>query len=109
MKSDDTKKVTGAQLRAARALLRWSADDLAGKSGVGLATIRRAELIDGETKMTTPNVAAVRTALESAGVEFIGENGGGAGVRLKQKHGKTINELCCGHNIYPQSARSSGI
>ncbi len=84
MKSDDTKKITGAQLRAGRALLRWSADDLAGKSGVGLATIRRAELIDGETKMTTPNGAAVRAALESAGVEFIAENGGGAGVRLRK-------------------------
>lgn len=85
MKSDDTNKITGAQLRAGRALLRWSADDLAGKSGVGLATIRRAELIDGETKMTAPNAFAVRSALEAAGVEFIPENGGGAGVRLRKR------------------------
>lgn len=71
-------------MRAARALLRWSADELAEKSRVGLATIRRAELLDGEIKMTSPNEAAVRSALESAGVEFIPENGGGAGVRLKK-------------------------
>ena len=70
MKSDDMKKITGAQLRAGRALLRWSADELAGKSGVGLATIRRAELIDGETKMTRPNETAVRLTLEAAGVVF---------------------------------------
>jgi hypothetical protein len=87
MKSDDMKKITGAQLRAGRALLRWSADDLAGKSGVGLATIRRAELIDGETKMTAPNDAAVRAALESAGVIFVAENGQGPGVRLRKSAG----------------------
>ena len=78
------KKITGAQLRAGRALLRWSADDLAGKSGVGLATIRRAELIDSETKMTGPNEGAVRAALEVAGVIFVAENGEGAGVRLRK-------------------------
>jgi len=80
MQSSDTKKVTGAQLRAGRALLRWSADDLAAKSGVGLATIRRAELIDGKTKMTGPNESAVRAALEAAGIEFT--NGGQPGVRV---------------------------
>ena len=85
MKSDDTKKITGAQLRAGRALLRWSADELAAKSGVGLATIRRAELIDGETKMTGPNASAVRTALEVAGIEFLGGDGSGAGVRLRKE------------------------
>ena len=41
---------------------------------------RRAELADGETSMTAANDLAVRQALELAGVEFIDENGGGAGV-----------------------------
>ena len=63
-------QITGAQLRAARALLRWRADDLAQKSKVGVATIRRAEGVDGLTTMTGPNVDAVRRALEAAGVEF---------------------------------------
>ena len=87
------KKIIGAQLRAGRALLRWSAEELAGNSGVGLATIRRAELIDGETKMTAPNEAAVRAALEKAGVEFIPENGGGAGVRLRKGLGAKVGSI----------------
>jgi hypothetical protein len=53
----------------------------------GLTTIRRAELTDDETSMTAANDLAVRRALEAAGVEFIDENGGGPGVRLR-KSGK---------------------
>jgi hypothetical protein len=44
---------------------------------------RRAELSDGETSMTAANDLAIRRALELAGVEFIDENGGGPGVRLR--------------------------
>ena len=77
--------LTSQQIRAARALLRWRAQDLAGASAVGVATIRRAELTEIETSMTAPNDMAVRRALESAGVEFIDENGGGPGVRLKKR------------------------
>ena len=54
---------------------------------MGVATIRRAELTDAETSMTAANDLAVRRALEAAGVEFIDENGGGPGVRLR-KSGK---------------------
>jgi hypothetical protein len=79
------KALTSAQIRAARALLRWSAGDLAREAALGLATIRRAELSEGETSMTTANDLAVRRALEAAGVEFIDENGGGSGVRLRQR------------------------
>jgi transcriptional regulator with XRE-family HTH domain len=78
--------LTSAQIRAARGLLRWSAEDLARESSLGLATIRRAESAEGETSMTAANVLAVRRALESAGVEFIEENGGGPGVRLRKSH-----------------------
>jgi hypothetical protein len=73
-----------AQIRAARALVRWRAQDLARESSVGVATIRRAELTDDETSMTAANDLAVRRALEAAGVEFIDENGGGPGVRLRK-------------------------
>jgi hypothetical protein len=48
------------------------------------SVIRRAELSDGETSMTAANDLAVRRALEIAGVEFIDENGGGPGVRLRK-------------------------
>jgi transcriptional regulator with XRE-family HTH domain len=74
----------GAQIRAARALLRWSAADLADASAVGANTIRRAEAEDGITSMTAANQRAIRQALENAGVQFIDENGGGPGVRLRK-------------------------
>jgi hypothetical protein len=76
--------LVSAQIRAARALLRWSAEDLSEASAVGLTTIRRAELTDQQTSLTTANDLAIRRALESAGVLFISENGGGAGVRLRR-------------------------
>ena len=71
-----------AQIRAARALIGWSSEDLARASTVGVATIRRAELAKAQTVMTAPNDIAIRRALEGQGVEFIEENGGGPGVRL---------------------------
>ena len=76
--------LTSAQIRAARSLIRWSAEDLARESSLSVATIRRAELADIETSMTAANDLAVRRALEGAGVEFIDENGGGPGVRLRK-------------------------
>jgi hypothetical protein len=81
-------QLTSAQLRAGRALIRWSAEDLARESAVGLTTIRRAELLDGATSMTVANNLAIRRALEAAGVDFIDENGGGPGVRLRKPEGK---------------------
>jgi hypothetical protein len=77
--------ITSAQLRAARALVRWSAEELARQSAVGVTTIRRAELTESETSMTAANNQAVRRALELAGVDFIDENGGGPGVRLRKR------------------------
>jgi len=82
------KPLTSAQMRAARALIRWSAEDLALASKLSVTTIRRAELTDEETSMTTANDLAVRRALETAGVEFIDENGGGPGVRLRKRSPK---------------------
>jgi hypothetical protein len=84
--------VCGAQMRAARALLRWSAVDLAREAKLGVATIRRAELIDGPVQTTAANAAAIRAALEAAGVSFISENGGGIGVRLARKHDRSHDD-----------------
>jgi len=61
---------------------------LARHSAVGVTTIRRAELAESETSMTAANNQAVRRALEAAGVEFIDENGGGPGVRLRKRQQK---------------------
>jgi hypothetical protein len=80
--------LTSEQIRAARALVRWSAEDLSRHSAVSLRTIRRAELAEGHMAMTTANNEALRRALESAGVEFIDENGGGPGVRLRKRQMK---------------------
>ena len=85
MRQAGKKPILAAQIRAARALLHWSAEELAEHSSVSLRTIRRAELPHQERKMTVSNELSIRRALENAGVEFIDENGGGPGVRLKAK------------------------
>jgi hypothetical protein len=87
-KSMDKTGLSSAQIRAGRALLRWSAVELAAAANVGVATIRRAELTEGQTSMTKANDLAMRRALEAAGVEFIEENGGGAGVRFRDRKPK---------------------
>jgi transcriptional regulator with XRE-family HTH domain len=78
------KKLTGRQIRAARGLLRISAEELAKLAHVGITTIRRAELEDGEVSMNVPNAEAVRRALTEAGVRFIEPEEGvtGPGVAL---------------------------
>jgi hypothetical protein len=53
--------------------------------GLGLNTIKRAELAEDKTSLTVANDLAVRRALEAAGVEFIDEKGGGPGVRLRKR------------------------
>jgi hypothetical protein len=80
------RQLTSFQIKAARALIGWTADDLSRRSAVSLRTIRRAELAERNTSMTSANDLAVRHALEDAGVEFIDENGGGPGVRLRKAH-----------------------
>jgi transcriptional regulator with XRE-family HTH domain len=80
--------LTGAQIRAARALLNWSAADLARQSALGVNTIRRAEVAQDATSLTAANEMAIRRAFEAAGAEFIDENGGGPGVRLRKGHRK---------------------
>jgi hypothetical protein len=76
--------LSSAQIRAARALLRWSAEDLARESALGVNTIRRAEVAEEGISLTAANNLAIRRAFENAGVELIDENGGGAGVRLRK-------------------------
>jgi transcriptional regulator with XRE-family HTH domain len=79
--------LTDAQCRAARGLLDWSQLDLAKQAGVGIVTIRQLEAGTHEPRRATLDV--VRRALEGAGVEFIDENGGGAGVRLRKPAKRT--------------------
>jgi len=74
--------LTPAQCRAARGLIDWSQTELAERAGVGVVTIRQLEAGVHVPRRSTLDV--VRRALEAAGVEFIAENGGGPGVRLRK-------------------------
>ncbi|BAU89659.1 XRE family transcriptional regulator [Methylorubrum populi] len=76
--------MTRSQLRAARALLGWSQDRLSEASGVSLPTIKRLEPGEGSLQTRVETLNKLQTALEAAGVLFIGENGEGPGVRLKK-------------------------
>jgi DNA-binding XRE family transcriptional regulator len=76
------------QLRAARALTGLSQAEVAEAAGVSVPTLKRAEA-EGPIKVADETIAAIAKALEKAGVEFIPENGGGAGVRLA-KRGKRL-------------------
>ena len=78
--------ITGLQIRMARAALRWGVRDLAAAAKVSPATVTRIEG-EGDAQANAATLAAIRTALEAAGVEFIPENGGGAGVRLRKATG----------------------
>jgi predicted transcriptional regulator len=73
------------QIRGARAILRLSQADLAKAASVSLETIKRLEAMDEELKVRLDTVTRIKEALEKAGVEFIPENGGGAGVRLAKR------------------------
>jgi ribosome-binding protein aMBF1 (putative translation factor) len=77
--------ITGAQVRAARALIGWSATTLSEHCGVSYPTIQRAESVDGIPRLQASNLAAIQRTLEAAGVVFLDDRelrDGGPGVRL---------------------------
>jgi transcriptional regulator with XRE-family HTH domain len=73
-----------SQTRAARALIGWSQSDVAAAAGLSIPTVKRAEADDG-IRVSEDALVAIASALKKAGVEFIAENGGGAGVRLRKR------------------------
>ena len=81
--SSANSEITVAQIRAARALLGWSQTDLADRAELSLPTVKRVE-INSDLRVSYEARLRLRTALEAAGVEFIDENGGGPGVRLRK-------------------------
>jgi predicted transcriptional regulator len=82
MSTENVDLFTPAQCRAGRALLEMTQPELAERASLGLSTIvdfeRARRQISGEAAST------IKKTLEKAGVIFIGENGGGAGVRLRK-------------------------
>lgn len=77
--------ISSEQIRAARALLRMTAQELSVRSKVGLATIKRIEAVDGLPPAHALTLDKLRRALENAGIEFLGVPEDCPGVRLKSK------------------------
>src|SRR5579862_724938 len=77
------------QVKAARALLAWSQEELAAAADVSIPTIKRLEARVGALGGRHETGTKIRLALETVGVEFIDENGGGPGVRLRRRQQKT--------------------
>jgi predicted transcriptional regulator len=80
--------ITTRQVKAARALLGWSQGDLAKWSGISEPTIARLESAEGELGGREATGAKIKKAIVNAGIEFIDENGGGPGVRLRKRQQK---------------------
>lgn len=73
--------ISGEQVRAARALLRWTVAELAEKAGVAPNTVVR---VEAEKSVNTATLQSLQKVLEEGGVVFVPENGEGAGVRRKK-------------------------
>ena len=79
--------VSSSQIKAARAMLGWSAIELANRSGVSSASIKRYEVQDGVPVANTKNLMSIRNTLEEAGIEFTGDPLVNPGVTLRFKRG----------------------
>ena len=77
-------KVSIRQIKAARALLSWSQEELASAAGVSIPTIKRLEAQDGPVGGREETAMRIIRSIRAAGVEFIDENGSGIGVRLQK-------------------------
>jgi transcriptional regulator with XRE-family HTH domain len=86
-------KITGAQIRAARAFLKWTITDLAKASDVGISTVQEIEKIDGEPRVVSTlqwrsdardeAIEKIHHALTDAGITFLPANSQGTGIRGK--------------------------
>ena len=72
--------ITSGQIRAARAMLKWTAAQLADISGVGVATVRRIELAEKLPSSNVKTIELIRVAFESAGIIFVGSPNNDPGV-----------------------------
>ena len=77
------------QIKMARAALGWGVRELAAKAGVTANTVTR---IENGADMRQSTLLALQRALEEGGVQFIAENGGGAGVRLAKRSASPIDQ-----------------
>ena len=75
--------ITSGQIRAARALLKWTGKELAEASGVAFSTLMRLEVGEGVPGAQAKTLEAIQKAFEKADIEFIGTPESGAGVRWR--------------------------
>lgn len=75
--------ITSGQIKAGRALIGWTARDLAAKAEIGFSTLIRLESEEGIPSSNVRTLEAIKRAFENAGIEFIGSPEEGAGVRWK--------------------------
>jgi DNA-binding transcriptional regulator YiaG len=87
MSQKDHSVVTGRQIAAARTLLGLGQAELAQSASISVPTLKRMEASEGAAAGMANNVRAVIASLEAAGLEFIPENGGGAGIRFRERKG----------------------
>lgn len=85
MSQKDHSTVTGRQIAAARTLVGLGQAELAKSASISVPTLKRMEASEGAATGMANNVRAVIAALEAAGLEFIPENGGGAGIRFRER------------------------
>lgn len=78
-------RITPRLCKAARSLAGWGQGELAEASGISKSTIGAFEAKDETARLTTMNNRAMAEAFERAGLEFIPENGGGAGIRFRER------------------------
>lgn len=86
MSTKNVEIITPAQSRAARALLGITQTELADAANLGLSTV--VDFERGRRQLSLVAIDAIRHALRRAGVEFIDENGGGPGLRLRKRTGE---------------------
>ena len=84
MSTENVDNITADQCRGARALLDMTQPQLALAAELGLSTV--VDFERSRRPVSREAIRAMRTALERAGIEFIDENGGGPGLRLRRRH-----------------------
>ncbi|NBV72118.1 MAG: transcriptional regulator [Burkholderiaceae bacterium] len=77
--------ITSGQIKAARAMLGLTVAEMAKLAGIGFTTMVRLESSDGVPAGNVKTLTSVKSAIEKAGIEFIGSPEEGAGVRWKTK------------------------
>ena len=75
--------ITSGQIKAGRALIGWTARELAQKAEIGFSTLIRLESVEGVPSSNVKTLEAIKKSFELAGVEFIGTPEAGAGVRWR--------------------------